>query len=393
MGQTRLKKVKKDQQNRASTSSLTNDKEKLAPSSLLQAIPNNASGEPEACLVEVRSTSGRGLGLFATSKIFAGTILFSEPPLIRLTARDEGEGSTANGEELKEQALRRCHKALPVELRKSFRSLHDTQKPGFSKEKSIYYSNCYDLSWRSRRGGSAIGLMSSRINHSCCSPNAIMSFVDAENLDSNGSDMEAREEVMVWHAIKDIPRGKEVLSNYISVYQLAAQRCNELRMHYKFDCDCAACKQEGYWANSDTRRRQMISYGRQVKQSEEALTRIKAEFPCKGAEADEHTVDSPATERANDTLYLRSAAAKLEIECATSNLEKLADLLVKEGLQGNELAIVYKNLTKWSMRSGHLRAGSAWKEKHRQVCITCFGASSQRVKEIDNWPQSWWLPK
>jgi hypothetical protein len=68
---------------------------------------------------------------------------------------------------------------------------------------SIYYSNCYNVNRFLKNppnGGSAVGALASMINHSCL-PNLLFSY----------DGMHGR---MLFYAIQNIPRWKELCKNY-----------------------------------------------------------------------------------------------------------------------------------------------------------------------------------
>lgn len=89
----------------------------------------------------------------------------------------------------------------------------------------------------------------SRVNHSCL-PNVQFSFEedlpddfsmsppqDYAEHDVVATDAEAcsynrNQGIMLFHTIKDIPAGKEVMSNYESAYLLASDRQLKQQMHY-----------------------------------------------------------------------------------------------------------------------------------------------------------------
>lgn len=352
------------------------------------SIQNERSGlsalqAADPSLLDVRKTIGKGIGVFAARKIPAGTLVVVEAPLIRLTKAQE-HSPDGDDEELKERSIRQQYNALPTSLRKGYDKLFDTEKPQFSRQKSIFYSNCYNLDQHSEYGGACIGLLASRINHACGGHNIQFSFADnaylevcandnsTDESDSASSsraslDSERRSGLIIMHAIKDIPKGKELLSNYLSPFMVSQARQNELQMHYKFTCDCSACMQQGFWADSDERRSQMRRYKASIERSEAAFqAHINAKQdanemkPCK-----------------SDLVILQEAASAIEA------LSKLANLLVKEGLSGYDLVLVYRDLAKWSFRNDDERSGKRWTAKERELSILCFGSGSKQVAAID----------
>lgn len=343
-------------------------------------------GPADPTLIDIRKTIGKGIGVFAARKIPAGTLVVAEAPLIRLTRAQE-LSTDGDDEQLKEISIKRQYTALPATLRRDYDKLFDTEKPQFSRPKSIFYSNCYNLDQHSELGGACIGLTASRINHSCSSHNVQFSFadegyldtpVDEEYTDESESAQSAasvvirrRSGLMLMHAIKDIPKGKELLSNYLSPYLVSQVRQNELQMHYKFTCDCSACTQQGFWADSDVRRSQMRKHRASIERSEGV---IQAHFKTSHASG----------KQLSKLLVLQETAS------AVDALEKLANLLFKEGLNGYDLLLVYQDLAKWSFMNGDATAGRCWSEKERTMSLICFGATSKRVSDIDARMEDWW---
>ncbi|KAK5098993.1 hypothetical protein LTR70_000886 [Exophiala xenobiotica] len=385
MGETREKK--------ASKRSLKTCRNKMKMSSqsatTSDTAPDRASIPPmtvppsllpyDQSLVTIKATPERGLGLFAARRIREGTIVLAEVPTFRFVGDEEADGEL-------DQLLRQGYDELPKKSRNSYLKLHNSKKAGFSKLKSIYFSNCYNLEPpRSVHGGSCVGITASRINHSCV-PNVQFSF-EAEaptwlfqSLDSDSSGSEATASgtthsdttarplgVMLFHAIKDIQAGKEIVSNYESAYLLAAGRQLKQQMYYGFICDCLACiglkSGKQHWSCSDDRRCAMIMCRRRVDQAEGEW---QSKARCLGS-SHQNFEGGGATECGQ----------------VIATLERLADLLGKEGLRGVELANTYKELAKWSQRAGDHDAAKKWCLHERDTSIIAFGAWSRRVEEVD----------
>lgn len=153
---------------------------------------------------------------------------------------------------------------------------------------------------------------------------------------------------MVFRALRPIPRGREVLSNYDSVFEGREARQKRQRMFYGFVCGCEACEvpsRSGFWARSDERRRGMVEARRVVRECE----RVGGEGSCADA-------------------------------CAA--LERLEGLLVKEGLVGLPLADTYRGLVKWAGRMGDKEGVKRWRMKELEVCEICLGRESVRAREL-----------
>lgn len=369
-------------------------------------------------LVHVISAGLKGLGVFARQKISAGTLVLAERPLIRLTSDDEER------DRREDSMLEDMYKSLSRSTRKDYLALHDTNKPKYSRVKSIYYSNCYNLQ-RYTGGGSCIGLTASRINHSCVPnvqfsfadnlPHGFRTFDDSKTEDSEGSTSSStcssttKNGYMVFFAVKDIAKGKELFSNYSdSDYLVFSDRQNAMLMHYKFLCTCQSCSQNEYWAKSDTRRYEMIEHKKNAQQSEKAwcnarktcYSQLRLQYERSTTKKDwneqedelaalskEEKATSPALV---SDAWMQHPKAKAEARFAIENLEKLLSLLLKEGLTGLRLCAVYRSLAKWSFRAGDTDKASKWTDKEKETCIMCFGVWSDRVREIDARDEKWW---
>ncbi|KAK7900085.1 hypothetical protein LTR67_003831 [Exophiala xenobiotica] len=294
---------------------------------------------PQDLLLELVSTPDRGQALFTTRKVKAGTLLLSEQPLISLDKDEEDDPD----------AIERGFSRLRRSEQKAYLKLFDAQKSRMTRVVSIYYSNCYncDAFKADGRGGSAIGALASRINHSCV-PNVQFCYNEGTN------EMEFR-------AVRDIPGGKEVYSNYDkAVFEVKTKRRRKQQIYYGFVCKCEACEPKNeFWARSDERRKGMYEAFRVLQSCDE-------KFSEKG--------DGPAGGEGR-----QNAAVVNE---ALDALARLEELLLKECQVGIPLANAYRSMAKWAERKHDFKQAAKWKIKELEVCMTCFGPSARRVKEI-----------
>jgi hypothetical protein len=305
---------------------------------------------------EVRSTKTHGIAVFATRRIPAGTLIFSEPPLISLSKDIETDHS----------AIEDAFNALFKPDRKSYLALYDAMKSRMSRAASIYYSNCYSTDDFSSSGGSCIGPISSRMNHSCI-PNVCFSYLPPSPDFPRGR--------MRFHALKNIPAGKELLSCYEkNIFLTRQERVSRGIMYYGFECDCEACAPKtGFWEKSDERRSEMRKIVKRLK-----------EF------------DREWDASANDANDGKDQAVKVVLcEKAVESLIKLEGLLTKEGLTHTPLANVYRSLGKWKERwapktlgakeasvNKSLAEARMYKRKELEVCIRCFGEEVERTMRL-----------
>ena len=312
-----------------------------------QVMNSIDSSSPQDDLIEILSTPDRGLGVFARRKIKAGKLVLAERPLLRLSKEEENDSDAIECE----------FDNLSHADQKLYLQLFDAQKSRMTRVTSIYYSNCYNLdSFRpDGKGGSAVGAIASRFNHSCV-PNLQLSF----NFDKN---------LMMFYAIRDIPRGKEVCTNYEkNVFDAAVNRRRRLQMYYGFTCQCEAClgpAKNEFWAKSDQRRRAMFEAFKTIQECEKG-------YMASVVAADVKTEDSdPPTQSVNIAKEALAALVKLE------------SLLVKEGLNGVVLTNTYRSLSKWSERLQDYPQAARWKEKEEINSLHGLGPHAFRTIECD----------
>jgi SET domain len=297
----------------------------------------------------VRQTKDRGLSLFATRRIVYGSVVLTEEPLISLPRNLETDYSE----------IEAAFKALSKTKQKSYRTLYDAEKSRMSSIVSIYYSNCYSTDSFSEDGGSCIGVLSSRINHSCI-PNICFAYTPPSPGCPSGR--------MTFHAVKNIPAGKELLSTYEkNIFLPRDQRKRRLLMDYGFHCDCEACvPKSAFWERSDQRRKTM---GELVKTAKSV-----------GSEWDKRRDETAAG--------LEKQRVVVE---AIELLTKLEELLLKEGLLYTPLANVYRSLAKWSNRfeNAGKQKEMEWKKKELEICLACFGGKCERSRELKKELRDW----
>lgn len=330
-------------------------------------IDNNIASppkiRPQDTLLEVTSTPDRGLAVFTTRKIKAGTLLLVETPLINLSKHEEDDPA----------AVEREFSRLSRSVQKQYLRLFDAQKSRMSRVASIYYSNCYNCDAFRKDQGSAIGALASRINHSCV-PNVQFSYHKGE---------------MRFHAIRDIPRGKEVTSNYDkAVFESKAKRQRKQQIYYGFVCRCEACDpQTEFWSRSDQRRNAMYEAFRavqgcenkfvgQVRESKAGDGDVQINTHINTDDSQSKPGDHPQTKNPDEVQ-------KVVIDDALTALTKLEELLLKEGLAGMPLANTYRSLAKWAERKHDFSQIRTWKWKEMQACVVAFGRDAARTREIE----------
>ena len=288
----------------------------------------------------IHQTRHRGLALLTRRRIPAGTLIFSEAPLISLSKDLENDYD----------AIQAAFKSLSKPDRKAYLKLYDAEKSRMSQVVSIYYANCYNKDSFVDEGGSCVSLLASRINHSCA-PNATFSYLPHSASHPKG--------LVQFHAIKSIPADREIVSCYEkNIFLTKEERQRRLLLDYGFRCDCEACMPEtAFWEKSDERRKVMGQCVKATKKYERDWEGLKR--------------------RSGTAVELEQLFKK-----AIDALVRLEGLLIKEGMLYTPLANTYRSLGKWGERIGDSEEVSKWKRKELGVCVTCFGGDATRCKGL-----------
>ena len=177
----------------------------------------------------IKSTLGKGQGLFAAQKIQAGVRILGDEVLFSITNSTINEGI---GERISVSLGN-----LPPEQHQQFETLHCPDHPTWTPLVSRYLANCFEM----KPPGSGIFLKAARVNHSCC-PNAFFSW--NSNL-----------QCVTIHAMVDISAGDEITVSYIFPFFSLEIRQAVFRERYAFECDCPACNLETLTGQSGEHRR------------------------------------------------------------------------------------------------------------------------------------------
>ncbi|KAH7101851.1 hypothetical protein BKA62DRAFT_770332 [Auriculariales sp. MPI-PUGE-AT-0066] len=165
---------------------------------------------------------GRGMGLVATRRIAAGSVLYREPPLALMAAK-----RTFPLTMRMEAALRAV---MHPRALAAYEALHACRAPQDNRLLDIWRTNAHSATigmWVS----SAVFQVLSRANHNC-KPNSAFEWA-----------YDVFQGRLI--ALKDIAPGEEITISYVGNTDnkptSTAQRRNELKEKYKFDCICEAC--------------------------------------------------------------------------------------------------------------------------------------------------------
>ncbi|CZR53492.1 uncharacterized protein PAC_03371 [Phialocephala subalpina] len=200
------------------------EEQELASKLNTQIVADFSKVTMSAPIFEVKSASGKKLGVFALRLIKSGTDILREDAILK--------GCT---HWLCKEAL---FMVLPEHKKKSFLALHSNgcacgEEPCLeTPARKIFETNSYDVCHDDtlKRGvediAPAIYLTASRINHSC-TPNTACGFTEEDHI--------------IFRAKRDISAGEEITANYSGVYGSTSFRREFLLSNCKFHCLCTAC--------------------------------------------------------------------------------------------------------------------------------------------------------
>jgi len=274
---------------------------------------------------EIRSSPGKGLGVFATVDIPRGARIMADECLFYIV-----------GPKAMISEIEAGFDNLTPAQQKDYLALRCPDYPGKSPIIRRWEANCFAMDH-----DTGIFLVASRINHSC-TPNALFKW--------NGNIQ--RETV---HAIVDIPAGTEIETSYCPPHKDAYSRREKLE-HYGFDCLCDPCRQDNPAGKaSEDRRCRMTEINSQV----------------------------------NDSSNTAPSASKANAHPNTLNAHlELIRLLEEEQLFQKELGDQYRKAAVCSEAQGDTGNASAYARMGLQNDLTCLGADSPMVQEAMDFLQS-----
>lgn len=167
---------------------------------------------------DVVELKGRGKGVIANRDIKQGELLIREKPLFVVPTRPGEDPATL---------IQSKVSALSATDQASFYAL-SYAKPNVTESHipfEIFQTNAISAG----SGGTGLFPRTARMNHGCSKAfSAVYNWREGEG-------------VMVVHAIRDIPKGKEILTTYTDTKRPRAARQAYLREIYHFDCACEVC--------------------------------------------------------------------------------------------------------------------------------------------------------
>ncbi len=270
-------------------------------------------------LYVIKSSPGKGLGMFAAEGIRKGTLILAEKPFFSLAKRPVISWSDPQAPNDISKAFDR----LPINEQRQYLGLHCPERLGCSRGISIYEANCYEMG-----SGTCICLHASRINHSCI-PNAHYSWNSSIELETV-------------HAVKDISKDEAITISYCAAVRTLDERKPELEP-YVFVCSCPACRTDtDFGFKSQTRRQEMRDLHQHI--------------------ADHR--DDPLAARA-DCDYCDEG----------SGILRLVSLLDEEGLVF-EKSRAYRDAAEWALKLGFWEEALTYASKELDVVYCCVGRDS-----------------
>ena len=294
--------------------------------------PSAVPPAPSATQIfELRRTTDKGLGLFATSFIPRGTLILQEEPLLGIT-RNEFHlawGPYSRLGNAQNAAYDSLHSYQPenANLENASRlhlldpndeSLDEDDIDEFVSDHVRVMSIFSVNNFRMVPSGLAVYATASRLNHSCV-PNVHHSYNPTVKR-------------ITVYAVNDIEPEQELFTSYLGGegnYSTRSQRIEKLRATYGFTCRCPACTDPT--KKSDGRRELMNSIAWGLQQFEEGAPSNNAFIPASPL---------PALKQAED----------------------LISIMLQEGLVTIELSKAYRYASKCALRL---------KDYHKAVEYAC----------------------
>ena len=186
-----------------------------------------------ADLYVVKSSPGKGFGVFASKAIQAGDVIMTDCVKMKLPRGKY---------DVTDEQIERAFNALTSEDQAAFMQLHEGHVQYTTRLMRIYKANAF-----SAEHHAIIYLKFSKLNHSC-TPNAEMTEL------GNGQHTKLV-------AVKSITKDEEIFISYLGLLEEGSkiQRMQTLREGYGFECECAVCKLTGLEAALSDGRRQLVT--------------------------------------------------------------------------------------------------------------------------------------
>ena len=283
--------------------------------------PTAGPNAKASALYIIKTSPGKGLGMFTTKDIPKGTRIVAEKPFLSFAKRPVVSLSDPYAPNNISKAFSR----LTAIEKLIYMDLHCPDRNDCSLIVSVYEANSYEMG-----AGTCICLDASRINHSCI-PNAHYSWNDSAKQIT----------------VRDIPEGQEVTISYCSAFRTLEKRKRKLKP-YVFICCCPACQTgTGFASRSQIRRQQMFD------------------------------LDQEIADYQNDPLAARAEYGHCDELFA---IQRIISLMKEEGLV-YEKSLAYHDAAKWALKRGLRVKAEKYARKELEVDLCCVGRDSPSYRE------------
>ncbi|KAK5136624.1 hypothetical protein LTR08_002638 [Meristemomyces frigidus] len=323
---------------------------------LVKGMEDDTSNEHP--LFEIRLTSNKGFGLFATQDIPRGTRIIIEPALVLVPSSEPAfEHVWKEFQKLTpEQHDQVCDLFVPTTIkppvsayvrRELLLSHHYTGVSLIAavkdelKMRAIFNSNAIAMG-PGGHYGRGLFLLASRLNHSCV-PNVQQDY----NPTLGGSTV---------HATQNIKEGEEITRSYIQHVRNDRKLRDDLLSFWDFECDCVAC-QGPEAALRERRRRRTL----------------------------EHVAGLAMYD-----MGVGSSGAPSGPGQALAWAEEMVVLLKQQGLEDLELKLAYRKCSGYCVELGHLEKAMAYARKELAVQRYCLGTETAHM-EMDMEGAEFWI--
>ncbi|KAK7460845.1 hypothetical protein VKT23_008776 [Stygiomarasmius scandens] len=324
-----------------------------------EALPRADSARPIP--YEIRESSGKGMGMFATRDIECGELIMAERPMlvipaayapavpVHFTPAQQQQAVLNEMEKILEQMVGR----MPEEMQRAYKELSNCHQEdgsgplfGIARTNGLSVSDYYEPAQPglpdSARYYSATCKILSRINHSCC-PNA-------------HRDWDSPTFSYYLYSVRAIKKDEEITINYLGeAFDSTASRQRQVTS-YGFQCSCKRCQNP---ARSDKRAKEIMEYARPQPPPVQTMMLVPGMMPSIGGNEDvkKKTID-PSLK-----------GLKMMDEDGLQNSWRYGELLKR-------LSEAYT-----TMGPGYEEEVKKWKELHKKHWTVHMGARNIDTKE------------
>jgi hypothetical protein len=287
-------------------------------------ITQSMTGNP---LYALQDIPGKGKGLVAIEKIFKGTRILSEEPIITIPRNE------LNSERVRTTICQQVD-ALSEHQRQGFLSMHNIYPYENTAEQYLGILQTNTLPIDTDESGGGIFLEACRINHAC-----------DNNAQKSWNENTTRHTV---HALRDIDKGEEITITYIRALRNRKSRREALHAKFDFECLCPLCSLP-------------------LEQSQESDRRLEEIYRLDGV------IDQLGTEG-----VLLSPLRTLRY------FDQQVLLYNKQGREDVGLAQVFVNAAQIAIANSDLARGRIFAERAVSVWRTALGGDSTHAIEHGN---------